>query len=82
MKKIIQDFWLYMDTCFPKGINKEKYLDLKYGVNQSIDELLKRNPIIDKQLLFKVALRDYLRKSDQEILKEMGEYYGQSRRDE
>ena len=79
---IIKDFILYMDTAFPKGIDKDKYLDLKYSVNTGIDELMKRNPIIDKQLLFKVALRDYLRKSDQEILKEMGEYYGQSRRDE
>ncbi len=80
--KIIKDFFLYMDTCFPKGIDKEKYLDLKYSVNQSIDELLERNPIIDKQLLFKLALKDYLYKSDQEILKDMGEYYGQSGRDE
>lgn len=65
-----------MDTTVPRGCNPERYIELKYCNQEKLDNLVRIEPIIDKRLLFHVALKHYLECDVNDIIMELREYYG------
>lgn len=73
--KIISDFWRYMDTTIPIGVDHDKYIQLKYSNEEQLDKFLEEYNLIDRTLLEKVALNEFLQKSDDEKLRILEQYY-------
>ena len=72
---IIQDFYRYMDTTTPKGVDHDKYIELKYTNEERINEFLEEYNIIDRILLEKVAIREFMKNDDNKILSLLEQYY-------
>lgn len=79
LKYIAMDWIKYMDTVIPKGVNRKLFTHLKYGNKNRIKELMERYPDLSIDLLEKQAIHEYLQKSDEQILEELGFYYGGQR---
>ena len=72
--RVVKDFIRYMNTTTPKGVDHKRFIQLKYDNRDKLDLLQQVHPEVDEYLLTKVAVRDFLEKSDEDIMKELGEY--------
>lgn len=79
IRYLIMDWYKYMDTTVPPLVNRKMFTHLKYANKNRIKDFKKKYPIVDVGLLEKHALQEYLRKSDEEIIEDMGLYYGELR---
>ena len=71
---IVRDWYRYMDTTVPCGVNRKLFTHLKYTNKDKIMRLLDDHPEIDYMLLEKVAIKEYLEHSEEEILQSLKPY--------
>lgn len=71
---IVKDFVHYMDTTYPKDVNREKYTDLKYMNRDIVDTFLSTHQKYDKMLLEKVAVKEFMEQSIEDIQGKLDEY--------
>lgn len=69
IKEVITDFGRHMDTVTPSGVNPEVFLELKYGNKARINKFTEEHNMIDGYLLEKVAVREFMRLPEEEIVK-------------
>ena len=74
MMNWVTDFVHYMDTTYPRGVDRVLYTDLKYSNREKINEFSSEYPNIDRTLIEKVALHEFLMKSDNEKLRILNKY--------
>jgi hypothetical protein len=75
VKYLVMEWHKYMDTTVPEGIDRQMFTHLKYDNQHRIKRFIKQYPDMDIGLLEKHALHEYLKKTDEEILKDMSIYY-------
>lgn len=71
---VFKDFVRYMDTTYPRNVDRVKYTDLKYMVREESNRFVGNYDNISFQLLEKVALYQFLMKTDEEKLAILEEY--------
>lgn len=75
LKYQIMEWYKYMDTTVPPLVNRKLFTHLKYSNKNRIKRFNNKYPEVDIGLLEKHALKEYLKKSDEEIAKDMKIYY-------
>lgn len=70
----VKEFYRYMDTTVPLGVNRELFTDLKYTNREKIRQFESEYENIDRTLIDNVALRDFLSLSDEEKLSKIDKY--------
>ena len=73
-KYLLQEWYRYMDTTIPSGVNRQLFTHLKYSNKNRIKQIQRQYPEIDISLLEKHALWEYLQKSDEQIRKDLQLY--------
>lgn len=74
MMAIARDFYKYMDTTYPKNVDRDKYLHLKYSNREQIRQLTRKYEEIDPILLEKIAVHELLQKEEHEIIEKIMQY--------
>lgn len=70
----VSDFWKYMDTTIPEGVNGEMFIDLKYTNRENINSYLESHKDAQIRLLEQVAIRDFMNQDTKTIEEKMGRY--------
>ena len=70
---IIKDAYKLMDTTTPQGIHPQLYMHLKYANHNLIYKFTQKHDI-PLQLLEKLAMYNYLQKTDEEIMEQVTKY--------
>ena len=63
------DWYRYMNTSIPKGVDKKKFTDLTYSNKGKKLQLIDSHKEIDSRVIEEVALHEFLMKSEEEIIK-------------
>lgn len=74
IKYLISDWYRYMDTTVPANVNRKLFTHLKYSNKARIKQLQEKHPNMNLVLLENVALRDFLKKSDEELIQILEKY--------
>ena len=64
----VKDFVRYLDTTYPRNVNRALYTELKYLNKDKLREFCDKYEEVDSMLVEKVALAEFLRLSDKEKL--------------
>jgi hypothetical protein len=78
IKAMVSDFYKYMNTSIPEGVDGKLFTDLIYSNRSELVNFGEAHPEIDRRLLENIAIKEYLEKTDEEILKDV-EMYGVER---
>ncbi len=70
IKATISDFYKYLNTTIPEGVDGQLFTDLLYTNRSRIVDFEEAHPEIDRRLLENIAVNEYLRKSEEEILED------------
>lgn len=70
----VSDFWKYMDTTIPRGVNGEMFIDLKYTNRENINSYLESHKDAQIRLLEQVAIRDFMNQDTKTIEEKMRRY--------
>jgi len=69
IKEVVTDFGRHMDSVIPRGVNPEVFLELKYGNKAKLEEFHEEHNLIDSYLVEKVAVREFLKLPEDEIVR-------------
>ena len=74
VKNVVNDWVMTMDSTIPRGVNSTLYKHLKYSNRSKVIQYLEVNPHYSKDLLYKVAVHEFMKKSDDEKRKILDVY--------
>lgn len=77
IKGTIMDWYKYMNTSTPKGVNRQVFTELIYSNREKKVNFLDKHKEIDVRVLENIALHEFLQKSDKEILNKILTYSGE-----
>lgn len=80
IRYMIEDWCKYMDTTTPRGADEKLYRSLKYTTRKKLQDFSQQHDI-DRVLLEKVAISNFLLKSDEEILQNIKPYLRSEKQD-
>ena len=69
IKEVVTDFGRHMDSVIPRGVNSEVFLELKYGNKAKLEKFHEEHNLIDSDLVEKVAVREFLKLPEDEIVR-------------
>lgn len=69
IREVITDFGRHMDTVTPRGVDPEVFLELKYGNKARLNKFTEEHNLIDADLVEKVAVREFMKLPDDEIVR-------------
>lgn len=72
---LVHDWYKYMNTTIPKGVDGRIYTDTIYTNRDRMQELRDKYPEIDSNVVEQEAIRQYFNNSDEEIMKSIRKYY-------
>lgn len=72
---LVHDWYKYMNTTIPKGVDGRIYTDTIYTNRDRMQELRDKYPEIDSNVVEQEALHEFFKKSDEEIENQIGKYY-------
>lgn len=70
--QMVSDFYKYLDTTPPKGVDKEIYMYMKYN-NRDKLQRFKEEHGIDVNVLEKIAVHELMKLPDKDILLKLEE---------
>ena len=68
ISQVLIDWYRYLDTSYPKDVNRKYFNELRYGNRRKRSEFLDRHPEVDVRLLENMAWYEFLHNSDEAIL--------------
>ena len=74
IKYLVSEWYKYMDTTVPQGIDGQLFTHLKYSNKNRIKQLQTDYPDINLELLEKHALHEYLKNDNKKIVETMKLY--------
>ena len=75
IRDTVTDWYKYMDTTVPEGVNRKLFTHLKYANKNRLWKFLEAHPQFDRRVVEKQALHEYLKKDDEEIVEDLMKYY-------
>ena len=75
IKGMVSDWYKYMNTSIPKGVNGQVFTELIYSNREKKINFLDKHKEIDVRVLENIALHEFLQKSDKEILNKILTYH-------
>lgn len=74
-KQMISDFYKYLDTATPGDCDADRYYELKYGNRERVHAFAEKHNV-DRVLLEKVAVHEFMLQDDESILRKLAYYKG------
>lgn len=74
MKELITDFGRHMDTVIPHGVDPKLFIHLKYSNREQTSKFSEEHDLIDKDLLEKVAVHEFMKLPEREIVRSCMKY--------
>lgn len=74
VKELITDFGRHMDTVTPKGVDSKLFIHLKYSNREQTQQFSEEHDLIDKDLLEKVAVHEFMKLPEREIVRSCMKY--------
>jgi len=74
VKNVVNDWVMAMDSTVPVGVNSSLYKHLKYSNREKVIRFLDEHPEYSKDLLYKLAVHEFMKKSDEEKVKRLNLY--------
>lgn len=71
IKELATDFYRYMDTTVPRGVETGKYTKLKYMNRESIHSFVEAHPDVSPQLLDHLARYELMKQDEKTILEKI-----------
>ena len=78
VKNVVNDWVMTMDSTIPEGVNSSLYKHLKYSNREQVIRFLEEHPEYSKDLLYKMAVHEFMKKSDEEKRKILDVYMERS----
>lgn len=72
---LVHDWYKYMNTTIPKGVDGRIYTDTIYTNRDRMQELRDKYPEIDSNVVETEALNKFFNQTDEEIMKSIRKYY-------
>lgn len=79
IKEVVTDFGRHMDSVIPRGVDSEVFLELKYGNKARLEKFHEEHNLIDSDLVEKVAVREFLKLPEDEIVRRCLQYMERER---
>ena len=74
VKGLVIDWGRYMDTVIPKGVDRKLFIHLKYSNREQTSKFSEEHDLIDKDLLEKVAVHEFMKLPEKEIIRSCMKY--------
>lgn len=74
LRSMVNDWYKYMNTSIPKGVNGKLFTNIMYSNRSRIVSLQDKYTELDSRVIENEALRQFFKKTDEEIHKDCERY--------
>ena len=73
-RSMVNDWYKYMNTSIPKGVNGKLFTNIMYSNRERMVQLQDKYPELDCRVVENEALRQFFKKTDEEIHEDCERY--------